>query len=428
MELYPEPMWIAAVLILAQVGGRPVDAKELAALEESLTAIVDVTVTERVTIEDMETAEFVDVRFDARPMFSGEIGRAHFSGVRFVEGGTFANAHFLRDAFFGDIDAGAISTFEDADFEAPATFVRIGGERLLFTGRRETIFHKEAAFAEMGVTNVDFFRVTFEGRVAFRERLDSNISFSEVMFMQPLDLDDARFGGRLSFRGSTFKQGLDLRFADLSKAEAVVLDRIRIDPRDLRISWSSLRGKLDVDHAEKVPPAEWFPRLDASYRLAGAALKAQDDDKEAEAALQELEIRRQQAFGGFWHGAYGLLLGYGYEPWRVVFVVIPLIAVFALLFVRYRALVANILDDDIKKGGDEAQARVSKVARVAHLRFFSTAVLLGIRFRQEWIEPANTPFVLLVTAEWLIGIALYVVFFALVKTSGFAYVKGLLGF
>lgn len=35
---------------------------------------------------------------------------------------------------------------------------------------------------------------------------------------------------------------------------------------------------------------------------------------------------------------------------------------------------------------------------------------------------------ILVAAEWLLGITLYVMFFAFVKTSGFAYVKGLLGF
>jgi hypothetical protein len=35
---------------------------------------------------------------------------------------------------------------------------------------------------------------------------------------------------------------------------------------------------------------------------------------------------------------------------------------------------------------------------------------------------------MLVVTEWLLGIGLYILFFAAVKTSGFAYVKGLLGF
>lgn len=111
----------------------------------------------------------------------------------------------------------------------------------------------------------------------------------------------------------------------------------------------------------------------------------------------------------------------------MVFLVVPLIFLFAFLLVPHRETVAAILDDDIRKG-TIPQTSVSRTARVAHLLFFSTAVLLGIRFKQEWIQPANTPFVLLVAAEWALGIALYIAFFALVKTSGFAYVKGLLGF
>ncbi len=60
--------------------------------------------------------------------------------------------------------------------------------------------------------------------------------------------------------------------------------------------------------------------------------------------------------------------------------------------------------------------------------FFSTSVLLGVRFKKEWIEKIDRAFLWWVTAEWLIGIGLYVAFVALVKSNEFGYVKGLLGF
>jgi hypothetical protein len=62
------------------------------------------------------------------------------------------------------------------------------------------------------------------------------------------------------------------------------------------------------------------------------------------------------------------------------------------------------------------------------LGVFCASVLLGIRYKSEWIDPRRPELTVVIFVEWLVGIALYVTFIALVRSTGFAYVKGLLGF
>jgi hypothetical protein len=369
-------------------------------------------------------AAFLNREFAGEVQFRGEHKQStHLNTVRFRNRVRFNGTQLHGETTFTRVHFAVDGLFYNADFHGPTSFRRPSGNALKFAGG--TVFHENLWFANPEVSETIFNGVTFDGAVTIAGQNIRDFLFDDCTFARPPRLERAQFAGTLSFANSTFKEGLDLRFTDLSKTKRVVLAGIEIDPRDLRVSWSSLRGKLDVDRDKN--PDIWFPHLEASYRLVAAALEAHDNEDDAERALHELEVRRQKELGGFWHGLHGLVLGYGYEPWRVVFVILPLIALFALLLIPHRATVAAILDADIKNGA-VPQASVTRSARVAHLLFFSTAVLLGIRFKQEWIQPSNTPFVLLVAAEWAIGIALYIAFFALVKTSGFAYVKGLLGF
>jgi len=77
---------------------------------------------------------------------------------------------------------------------------------------------------------------------------------------------------------------------------------------------------------------------------------------------------------------------------------------------------------------------LNRLSRYWHVLFFSASVLLGIRFKREWIEIGSPlalgqqSFIYLVTAEWLLGIGLYVTFALLVKGARFEFIKGLLGF
>jgi hypothetical protein len=171
----------------------------------------------------------------------------------------------------------------------------------------------------------------------------------------------------------------------------------------------------------------------------------------------ELAEKRAEFLQEPWWIVYGWTMGWGYKPVRflatVFFVVVLPFAWF--WYRRYYHLVLPLVDhsaDDVLRNrlaepdrmiekkrlgllrfrrfdhasipGDE----ISYLARLWHVLFFSTSVLLGLRFKKEWIEKRDHAFLRWVTAEWLLGIGLYVLFAVLVKSYEFSYVKGLLGF
>ena len=77
---------------------------------------------------------------------------------------------------------------------------------------------------------------------------------------------------------------------------------------------------------------------------------------------------------------------------------------------------------------------MNPLTRYWHSLFFSTSVLLGIRFKKDWIKVfpedmlGSKSYIRLVTFEWTLGIMLFVVFALLVKGIRFSFIKDLLGF
>ena len=82
----------------------------------------------------------------------------------------------------------------------------------------------------------------------------------------------------------------------------------------------------------------------------------------------------------------------------------------------------------------QAQKTMNPLTRYWHSLFFSTSVLLGIRFKKDWIKVfpedmlGSKSYIRLVTFEWTLGIMLFVVFALLVKAIRFSFIKDLLGF
>jgi hypothetical protein len=65
--------------------------------------------------------------------------------------------------------------------------------------------------------------------------------------------------------------------------------------------------------------------------------------------------------------------------------------------------------------------------RFWHSVFMSTSILLGLRFKKEWIHKYDKGFLLIATVEWIMGITLFVCLVILIKGSRFEYFKGFLG-
>ena len=69
-------------------------------------------------------------------------------------------------------------------------------------------------------------------------------------------------------------------------------------------------------------------------------------------------------------------------------------------------------------------SKINWISRGWHAVYFSASVLLGLRFKKDWIRtsPGHALgiryFVYLVTFEWALGIGLYVLFAVLAKGHG----------
>ncbi|MFQ5852158.1 MAG: hypothetical protein ACE5JU_16425 [Candidatus Binatia bacterium] len=177
-------------------------------------------------------------------------------------------------------------------------------------------------------------------------------------------------------------------------------------------------------------PEDNYVRIETVYKKLRDNFLAEGHKSSADDVMYELAWQKELLLRDLWQRINGFIMGYGYQPWRfVIFVVVPLIVVFAAIwFIFYYRVIVNIIDPTIKLTAyDYPRDGLSLLAQIWHAIFFSSSVLLGIRFRRQWIVPAKRMFLTIVTLEWAIGIGLYVVFFVLVKSSQFSYIKGLLG-
>jgi uncharacterized protein YjbI with pentapeptide repeats len=354
-------------------------------------------------------------------------GRTSFADSRFARPAIFLESHFKGPVSFAGVHS-ASKFIIDGKLLDPAEHTQLSEVSFYAAELRGLVEIRQVLFGES-----DFTDATLD-----------NALFEECRFDKPPLLKRTTFTGRLSFYGSTFVEGLDIREADLSNVQTVVLDRINIVPERLKFRWEQLKasaagprialtedyklaraaGRLKVVEQR---PDEQAAHLRVIYHLLIAALVAEGREEDADDARYELALRERQLLGGTQRALYGAFFGYGYKPWRVLWLALPLIAVFAAGFAFHYPEVAAIMNADVREG-HIAPTDIHKIAKFLQVIVFSTSVLLGIRFKQEWI-PARAPlFTLVVVAEWLTGITLYVLFVALVRTAGFAYVKGLLGF
>lgn len=184
---------------------------------------------------------------------------------------------------------------------------------------------------------------------------------------------------------------------------------------------------------------------------------AQNDKSSADGVMFELAEKRAEFLKEPLWIVYGLAMGWGYKPVRFI-VTVSLFAVLTFTWFWYRRyyhLVLPLVDHSVNDAlrirltdseliiektrlglirfrcFDHASItgeEISALARLWHVIFYSTSVLLDLRFKKEWIEKKDQAFLLWVTAEWLLDIGLYVLFVVFVKSYEFSYAKGLLGF
>jgi len=147
-------------------------------------------------------AQFSDVIFEGEASFSDKVifeGKASFSDATFKAWTEFNSANFKREATFNGTIFESEVSFRDATFERLATF---GGSTL--AGR---VSFSNSTF--MGL--VFFGGATFKGRAVFSgSTCLGNASFLGALFERTCTFAKRKFGGKLLFTNTEFRQGIQM--------------------------------------------------------------------------------------------------------------------------------------------------------------------------------------------------------------------------
>ena len=358
---------------------------------------------------------------------------ANFDSLHFTSPAEFAGAVFADSATFNNVKFEQRADFRYAWFKGPLNCV-------------------DAEFFDV----VDFEAAQF----------DVSAAFNHAVFHIKPNLDWTTLPRVVDFEHVEFKQELDLRLADFQYVDTIYLEAFNIETGKLLVDWDQLgrhNGKFrihvreDSVYTELGPNSrDKFDRLQNIYFGIRNNFLAQDDGKSAaDDVMYELALRQNDLLGGFWLTLYGAFFGYGYQPWRfLLYVVLPIILISSIFWylAYYREIGPKVLEgfnelvaDDVNTATTRRRrsrltntvwqtpdaaicAAVPTLARIWHVLFFSSSVLLGVKFSRDWLSVDNDKFNYWVTFQWLLGVGLYVSFAVLVKGSKFEFVKDLLGF
>ena len=311
------------------------------------------------------------------------------------------------------------------------------------------------------------------------------LDFTDATFNIEPKIENVIIGGIFNISGTDFNKGLDLRRADLKRSKIYFNHHTYFPSGKLLVYWRQLKGHFYLDDSDSqfkydVDELKNRKRLSTAGRDSLAILQkkfdneryditeifyhrlrdnylTQNDRQSADGVMFELAEKRAEYLKEPLWILYGRTMGWGYKPARFLATVFCVVVLpFAWFWYRryyhlVLLLVDDSADDDMRNRLAEPDrlienkrlglirlrhfdhssidnSEISYLARVWHVLFFSTSLLLGLRFKKEWIEKRDHTFLRWVTAEWLLGIGLYVLFAVLVKSYEFSYVKGLLGF
>ncbi|QQS37541.1 MAG: hypothetical protein IPM56_06195 [Ignavibacteriales bacterium] len=260
---------------------------------------------------------------------------------------------------------------------------------------------------------------------------------------------------------SKFEKGLDLRRINLDNCNTIFLENIYFDQGELVFYWDQMKGK----DSPKIKLKRSTGNSDDDYKIIEEIYKtlaknflSQNDKSSADDVLYELAWQKEIILGEFSQWLYGVSFGYGYQPLRYLLfpVFVFIILFFFLWYLFFYNIVAYVqnkeFDADLEliphynikfpsknkfglKFIDHMRIspKIPEIAKWLHSIHFSTSVLLGIRFKKDWIRIAakhkesNNAFLYWVLTEYLIGKILLLIFILAIKVYHFENWKSYLG-
>jgi hypothetical protein len=404
------------------------------------------------------------------------INFANFNHTKFQSVKTFISSFFLDGVSFNNAEFSNNTSFSYTHFLSDCSFDTTAFKNQTWFDKAE--FGKKATFHATNFgEETTFFYATFFDDALFKNIIFSNkISFKGCCFLKYADFSSSHFNTRPDFEDTTFTGPLNIsgcKFNDqIDFTRTTFKDKIYFDsntdfsPGKLFVHWDKIEGKLEFDAAhmelldlfyknrfsKNIPPNEKAYNLsEIFYNKLRDNYIAQGDKESADKVMYELASKQQEYKGDTWGWIYGITFGWGYQPIRFIAIsLLTLIPIFSLIWYnffyhRIILIVDSTLPDDAKaKITDPLNIRETKIsnkvqyyshtyakqeislpARLWHVLFFSTSVLLSIRFNKEWIARKDNMFLSFVTLEWLLGIGLYYLFFTFVKSYEFEFIKNI---
>lgn len=323
------------------------------------------------------------------------------------------------------------------------------------------------------IQNTTFLKHTYFNFISFKKNVTftkssfiRSVSFAySEFFIQPV-LSSIVFNDTLDFTGCKFNAGVDLGRCNLNNVNSIFLEETVYPAGKLFIDWAQIGGGenpkiklLPHKYVERDSNNIKYKKLEIIYFNLRNNYLLQDRKRDANSVMFELACYKDSLIGNMWFKLYGLFLGYGYKPWRfLIFLVIPVIFIFSAVwyYFYYGCMIYTIEEGkrqellNMERNGLNYPVTKTKLIpitiydhknippqrsfiKVLYAFYFSGSVLLSIRFKKEWIcelpEGAlhRKYFIFWVTAEWVFGLLLYIIFGLFVLSSEFGFVKGLFG-
>jgi hypothetical protein len=322
---------------------------------------------------------------------------------------------------------------------------------------------------------VDFPICIFEGESNFFDvKFNGGISFIATKFLGPLRFENCIFKKNVDFSGTKFKNYTDLRRSNFFNVDTIFVSfDTEIPIGKFYIDWEQIKARKYLLIQTK--PSSFqdtsnefsYKMLQSFYYQLRDNYLAQGDKKSADAVMFELEMQKQKLSNNLWHDIYGIFMGWGYKPYRFILLIfIPIILFSFIWYWFYFQLIIKIVNPNIKEELFPLRTRkfnlpvskstffvfkniklpinyyqhakfpskLNRFIKYWHALFFSASVLLSIKFKKEWLQinsestVGQKSFLYFVIFEWVLGLFLYTLFFILIKSSGFDFIKSILGF
>jgi hypothetical protein len=258
-------------------------------------------------------------------------------------------------------------------------------------------------------------------------------------------------------------KGIDLRRCNLDLVTNIFLEGISFPPGELEVYWDQLKGlknpRIQLSHYSK-NHIDDYRKIDNIYKLLYNNFVAQGNNSSADEVKYELAWQKDLLLNNFLQRLYGLFMGYGYKPYLLLYLIVPIIFIFAIIwYFFYYPFIFLIINSNFTTELDckkmnfpfknnnivkkytlkyydhiNIKPSINIFTKICHTLCFSSSVFLSIRFKKEWLHshtkpyPYQNSFLKVLTFEWTLGLLLLIIFAIYVKGSYFTTIKGLFGF